>query len=539
MLKRFREFLFIILSSVLLVLPYHVAVLWPFAYMAFIPYLFVLESKSSGEAFKQSYFFGLIFFILLGTWLARVNLLGFLMLAAYLALYFAVFGCLSAPFMALADDRKRLDLRKTLSSALFMASLWVALEYLRGWMISGLPWALAGYSQWRNILVIQIADLTSCYGVSFFVILTNLLLFHLVRTWVRKGSSLPIEELKPQRIRFSLGLVAALAVLIVIVCGYGAVVLHARDGFYKKTPAVTRIHISVVQGNIPQDQKWDARIKGIIFDKYKGLTFMSALERSDLIVWPETSFPGYLEDEPLMAAQLRNVVRQSRTNVLVGTPTLGEMERGLKFYNSAVLYAPSGEEAKRYDKLHLVPFGEYIPFEPLLGIIRHFVWIGSFSPGRDKTIFEIQTRYQKRNFKAKFAVLICYEDIFPGLVRTFCRGGADFLVNMTNDAWFGKTSAPYQHAQASVFRAVENRVPVVRATNTGLSCFISPEGRILSSVQQDGKEIFVAGHQGQDLVLRRTRTFYTRFGDVFVFAAILYCFLVYLGRARQQTYSHL
>jgi len=147
------------------------------------------------------------------------------------------------------------------------------------------------------------------------------------------------------------------------------------------------------------------------------------------------------------------------------------------------------------------------------------------------------SRYQKINIKAKFAALICYEDIFPGLVRDFCNEGADFLVNMTNDAWLGRSSAPYQHAQASVFRAVENRVNVVRATNTGLSCFILPEGKIADSVKENGREIFVTGHKGYDLILRKEKSFYTRFGDVFVQLCFILCFIAYKQYSKRRVYT--
>jgi len=264
---------------------------------------------------------------------------------------------------------------------------------------------------------------------------------------------------------------------------------------------------------------------------------MSAIGKSDLIVWPETSFPGYLEDDPVMAAQLRSVVRQSRTDVLVGAPTFGDLEKGLHFYNSAVFFGPDGEERGRYHKVHLVPFGEYVPFEPFFSFIRNFAQIGRFTAGQERTIFTMVTRYQKTNIKVNFAALICYEDIFPDLVREFRNNGADFLVNMTNDAWFGKTSAPYQHAQASVFRAVENRVHVVRAANTGLSCFISPEGRILDSVKENGEEIFVTGHRGAELILRKERSFYTRFGDIFAAFCFILCFLAYRDFSKRKTYA--
>ncbi len=373
--------------------------------------------------------------------------------------------------------------------------------------------------------MIQIADITGVYGVSYFVVAVNWLLFRI------------LKNLSSRKLLTTLSVL--LIALSFCVVGYGALSLLAWEKFYRSHSPKASLRVSVVQGNIPQDQKWNAKIKNIIFEKYRRLTFMSAIERSDLIVWPETAFPGYLEEEPVLSAELRRVVRQARTEVLVGAPTIGNLEQGLRFYNSAVHYGPDGEEKKRYDKLHLVPFGEYVPFEPLLGVVRKFVQIGHFSAGKEFTLFTTNTRTQKNNIKARFAVLICNEDIFPGLVRRFCSDGADFLVNMTNDAWFGNTTAPYQHAQASVFRAVENRVPVIRATNTGFSCFISPEGKILARVEDGGKEIFVTGHKSYDLILRKTRTFYTRFGDVFIFAAFFLCLLAFRDKSRHDAYARL
>lgn len=530
MVRRFRGFLLTALSAILLVLPFHFGEFWLLAFFAFIPYFFVLENQSSADAFKTSYTFGFLFFALLGFWLTLVSLPGFVLMAAYLALYFAFFGMASAAFLSQSQTKIR--------ALFFIPAFWVISEYLRGWIISGIPWSLLAYSQWKNILFIQIADVTGAWGVSFFVLLVNLLLFKSLRLFVRqeKAEDNPLVS-GPDRMR-RLGVLAAiLAAVLFSVCAYGAVVLGQRDAFYRNGQEKAKLRVAVVQGNIPQEQKWDAQVKAIIFEKYKRLTFMSAVEKSDLIVWPETSFPGYLEDEPIMALQLRNLVRQSRTEVLVGAPTIGDIDRGLRFYNSAILYNSDGEERARYNKVHLVPFGEFIPFEPVFGILRNFVHIGRFSHGKEKTIFEIKSRYQKTNIKAKFGVLICYEDIFPGLVRDFCQNGADFLINMTNDAWFGKTTAPYQHAQASIFRAVENRVNIVRATNTGFSCFISPEGRILSRVQDKGEEIFVTGHKGQDLILRKTKSFYTRFGDIFVFFTLFLSILAYKENSKQNAYS--
>ncbi len=515
MFKRFREFFLIVVAAGLLVLPFHVGGTWVLAFFAFLPYFYVLEGKSSSDAFKVSYLFGCLFFAFLGFWLTLVNVIGFLVMVAYLALYFALFGMAASSFLRSSHKVR---------SLFFIPAIWVVAEYLRGWVISGVPWALLSYSQWKNTLFIQMADGVGAYGVSFVILLINVALYRSLRP-------LFFKETGNGRV------IAVLAAAVLLPVIYGFFTLGARDAFYKDGQPKAKLRVTVVQGNIPQDQKWDARIKGIIFEKYRRLTFMGAVEKSDLIVWPETSFPGYLEDEPIFSSQLRTMVRQSRTEVLVGAPTLGNIETGLRFYNSAVHFGSDGEEKKRYHKLHLVPFGEYVPFEPVFGFIRNFYAIGRFSHGTEPTIFTTESRYQEPSIRAKFAVMICYEDIFPGLVRGFRRAGADFLINMTNDAWFGKTTAPYQHAQASVFRAVENRVNVVRATNTGFSCFISPEGRILARVHDNEKEIFVTGHQGHDLILRKGESFYTRFGDVFMLLALGLCGFAWKERSKQNPYT--
>jgi apolipoprotein N-acyltransferase len=235
--------------------------------------------------------------------------------------------------------------------------------------------------------------------------------------------------------------------------------------------------------------------------------------------------------------KLRSLVRQSQTSVLVGAPTMGDFDKNLRFYNSAVWFGPDGEEKTRYHKMHLVPFGEYLPYEAVTGWLRKLMTIGYFHSGAEQTLFPVRSRYQKTPIEARFATLICFEDIFPEQVRGFVRRGANLLVNITNDAWFGKTAAPYQHAQASVFRAVENRVPVVRAATTGLSCFISAEGRILASVSEGGEEIEVTGVQTHNLVLRRGVSFFTwAGGPLFFWFIVALLALAWREASRRQTY---
>ena len=529
-----------IVSAALLTLSFYFGHFWLVAFFALIPYFFAVSDKTPKEVFFISYVFGFFFYILNGYWLAIISLPGMLLLAAYLALYPAFFGLGASYFLQMSPEKEHAHLEHALWALLAIPSLWVITEWVKGWMLSGFPWAQLAYSQWKDIPFIQIADITGSYGVSFFILIINLIGYKFARDfWPRKNALNSDTAIPLHRRRYHLALASVLAGVLLVTFGYGFWALSRRDAFTKTSLPKAMMRISVVQGNIPQEQKWDSKIKDIIFEKYKRLTLMSAAERSDLIVWPETSFPGYLEDEPVMAAQLRNMVRQSHTEVLVGAPTIGNMDDGLKFYNTAILFGANGEEKGRHHKMHLVPFGEYVPFEPMLGFLRNFVSIGHFSAGSQSVLFSTPTHTQDIQVMARFGVTICFEDIFPGLVRRLKNEGADFLVNITNDAWFGKTRAPYEHAQNSIFRAVENRMNVVRATNTGLSCFISPEGRLLSTVNEQGKEVFVTGRKAQDIVLRREKTGYTRFGDWFVALAFILILLAFKNRPGRAVYSEI
>jgi apolipoprotein N-acyltransferase len=233
-----------------------------------------------------------------------------------------------------------------------------------------------------------------------------------------------------------------------------------------------------------------------------------------------------------------NELKSAGSPLVVGVPALARGEKEA-YYNSAVLFGEDGRVIDRYDKLHLVPFGEYIPLKPVFSFVEKIapIAIGDFSAGTKWTLFgffiERESKGEDATWrllkKVRFSTLICFEDIFPELAREFVRRGALFLVNMTNDAWFGNTNAAHQHAQASVFRAVENRVNVVRAANTGVSCFIDQKGIITAKVAQDGKDIFVDGFRTHNIVLTKTRTFYAVHGDVFAYFCILAA-LAFLAR---------
>jgi len=447
------KYLLSITSAVLLTLSYPKADLEFFAWFAFIPFFFAIKDKSRTETLRYGFLFGLVFFSLTIYWLTYVSFLGYIVLILYLALYFSFFAFFVQPMIC----------NSRFIYVLFIPLVWILLEYMRTYLFSGFGWALLGYSQYLNLPIIQIADKTGVWGVSFIIMMFNVAVFKLLKEGLVKTKSTI--------------LITILLLAISLIYGH----------FCLKDEIPSRnLLVSVIQGNIPQEQKWDERFKDSILARYETLTKKAAKKGTDLIIWPETALPGYLEEKDLRE-WVTKLARNINIPLLIGTPSTSSYS-DVKSYNSAALISENGILLKRYDKLHLVPFGEYVPFEKISDFARTIINkpMGNFSPGDDYTIFELKDG-------TKFGVLICFEDIFPQLVRSFAKNKPDFMVNITNDAWFLKSSAPYQHAQASVFRAIENRIPVIRAANTGLSCFINAKGFITDRVVVDEKDIFVTG----------------------------------------------
>jgi apolipoprotein N-acyltransferase len=486
-----------VLSSLLLILSFPVFNFWLLAWFGFVPLFFVLRDKSRLQAFLLSYITGVIFWLGIVYWLVHVTLPGMILMVMYLALYFGLFGLIFA-FSYLLPTTYYL---------LFIPSAWVILEYIRSHLLTGFPWALLGYSQYLNLPAIQVADITGAWGVSFLVMMVNVAIYGAVRQ-KQKKPLFTIHYLLP----FS---------LLFLSLGYGFYSLRNTQYAQRNT-----LRISVIQGNIPQELKWERGARGTIMEKYLDLTRRAAREDPDLLIWPEAALPVVLEDEPAYFESVRDFTKKIQRPLLLGAVT----RREDSYFNSALLVSQRGELLGRYDKLHLVPFGEYIPLRNTLRFLETVVPIGDISRGREYTIFQIQSPKslpvpaspaggrQAGKVQNGFAVLICFEDLFPELSRQFAKKGALFLVNITNDAWFKKTSAPYQHLQASVFRAVENRLPLVRAANTGVSGFIAASGEIISLLNAaGGKETFVEGYKTEEIALLSSRhSFYTRYPDVFV-----------------------
>jgi len=477
---RIKDLVYCILSAVLLTLSFPNYNLWPLAWVGFVPLFLALNNKSQKETFFLFFITGVIFWSGVIYWLVHVTLAGTIILVLYLALYFGIFGLIIRPSTR----------RSTPYAFLFIPSVWVCLEYIRGWLFTGFPWAILGYSQYLNLPAMQIADITGVWGVSFLVMLVNVAVVEII--WSVKNKL----RLRLRIVSVFLGLILSVALF------YGYIKLYQRPTANEQRP----IKISVIQGNIPQDLKWEPAAREEIIGKYLHLTREALKDKPDLIIWPEAAIPAVIEDSPEYFKEIRDFTREMRIPLLLGAV---RNKREL-YYNNAILLSGDGELVGEYSKLHLVPFGEYIPLRKALPFLETVVPIGDFSAGQEYTVFTNDTIH--------FSVLICFEDLFPGLSRRFVNQGADFLVNITNDAWFGKTSSPYQHFSASVFRAVENRVPVVRAANTGVSGFIAPSGRIIYATG-----IFIDDAKTQELgFYSKKRTLYSRFGDIFVFICLLF-----------------
>ncbi|MBI5145447.1 MAG: apolipoprotein N-acyltransferase, partial [Candidatus Omnitrophica bacterium] len=380
-----RELPLCLSSAVLLILSFPNFNIWLFAWFTFVPLFFAIEGKSKVKAFLLSYSTGILFWFGTIYWLIHVTLPGLVLLVLYLALYFGIFGLIITNY----------ELRITSYELLFIPSIWVLLEYIRSHLFTGFPWALLGYSQYLNLPIIQVADITGVWGVSFLMMLVNVAIYQVTRS--------PGHQVTRRN-----GIVSIIIILITLIYGYYRI--NHRPLTIDHRP----LKISVVQGNIPQELKWEVQARDFIIQKYLNLTAQAAKDNPDLILWPEAALPVVLEEEPSYFEKVKASVRENKIPLVLGAPTL---RNGL-FFNSAILVSPEGT-LNRYDKLHLVPFGEFVPFRKIFPFLEVVVPIGDFTAGKEYTILEIPNPKSQIPNKSqipiskipnKFSVLICFED---------------------------------------------------------------------------------------------------------------------------------
>jgi apolipoprotein N-acyltransferase len=481
------------------------------AWIALIPLFLALKEQSIKNGFWLGGITGLFYFAGTVHWVTNsVHFYGgiplvpasliTLLLCAYLALYPAMFG---AAAVYLRSGHPRL---------FFIAApaLWTALELARTYVFSGFPWSLLGYSQYLALPVIQVSDITGVYGVSFVIVLVNAAL----------------AEFVMDRKRYP-GLIAAF-VVVILVLGYGLIKL--------RTPQPHgRITVSVIQGNIEQDKKWDHAYQAETLAVYKRLTGEVITQHPDIVLWPETATPFYFNAgssvDQALTADLVSFVKQKKVPLLFGSPTYEvKPNRAIVGRNSAFLLSGDGRVEAVYHKIHLVPFGEYVPLKHVLFFVEKMVQaIGDFQAGSEHTVMTVAFDQGE----TKMSTVICYEIIFPDLVRRFVDKGANVLTTITNDAWFGRTAAPYQHFSMAVLRAVENRVPVARAANTGVSGFIDAQGHILAV-----SRIFTEAHLTQTIAPGVHKTFYTKYGDLFSYACLVLSLIMLALRPTKQPFKN-
>jgi len=502
-----RSAAFAALSGILLALSFPNMDIPAFAWIGFIPLFIALKDQTVKQGFRIGGIAGLVYFIGTVYWVTNsVHFYGgialipamliTLLLCAYLALYPALFG---AAAVHLRDHHPRL---------FFLAApaLWTALELARTYVFSGFPWSLLGYSQYRVLPVIQIAGITGIYGVSFLLVLVNA----------------AIAEFIMNRKSYPAVITAVVAVALTL--GYGYVKLLAPE----KTGGLA---VSVIQGNIEQDKKWDSAYQAEVFSVYKRLTREALKQRPDLVIWPETAVPFYFTgqngNDKQLTEELIAFVQQNKVPLLFGSPTYElKPNRRIIGRNSAFLLSGDGRIDAVYHKIHLVPFGEYVPLKSVLFFIDKLVQaVGDFQGGTEYTVMTVPADGTGGKNETKLCTVVCYEIIFPDLVRRFVDQGAAIITTVTNDAWFGRTAAPYQHFSMAVFRAVENHVPVARAANTGISGFIDAKGRILAA-----SGIFKEACLTRTLSPATDKTFYTRYGDLFAYACVLFTLIMVARR---------
>jgi apolipoprotein N-acyltransferase len=490
-----RDLLLAVVSGIVLVLIFPSLNLKELSWVCLVPLLSAAHKKEPSKGFLLGCTAGSIFHLGLIYWVT-VSMTTYGKLPVYLSIIllilFSIFLGLfiAIPMYLSCYVQKVLKCGFTLTLPFF----WTAFEYIKSWFLTGFPWDNLGYSQFKALPVIQIADITGVYGISFLLVLANCAAFSLLQgLFIRK--KIPYSEV-----------VVTLSALA-LTLSYG----QKRLNFFKESQG-DQLKLAIIQPNIPQDLKWDPSFLDETIDTYRRLTLKCAPEHPDMVVWPESSTPFYFQSEDKYKVAVADIVKQVGAYLLLGSPSW-ELQLGApRFFNSAFLISARNMIEGKYDKIHLVPYGEYVPLKKLFPFINKMVvGIGDFSPGSEIKNLQLPS--------CSFATLICYEIIFPDLVRKFVKKGAHFIVNITNDAWFGRTSAPYQHLSMAVLRAVENRRYIARAANTGISAFIHPGGTILKQTKLFTQEVLPA-----IIFCRTQKTFYTLYGDVFA----LFCFAVSL-----------
>lgn len=461
-------------------------------WVALVPLFIALKDKTPFQALVAGLITGLIYNIGILYWVTFVVVqygylplyVGFfvmVLLSLYLSLYVAVFSAGVVFFRT-----------KGYSVSVTGPLLWTCLEFGKSHLLTGFPWENLAYSLHNNLHIMQIVDITGIYGLTFLVVFINCVIYQV----------LMITADTKQRVLAS-GIAAILIVGIIFV--YGLYRIDSIKNIQKRSEST---HVAVIQGNIDQSVKWNRDYQYQTLKIYRNLTLSAAKKKPGLIVWPETAAPFFFQNIDEKHRLVANIAREANAYLIFGSPSYTSEGERQYFQNSAYLIDPEGTVMGRYDKVHLVPYGEYVPLRRFFFFLdKLVVGVGDFKSGNELTPLMIGNN--------KVGVLICYEGIFPEISRKYRKKGVSLLVNITNDAWFGTSSAPYQHLTMTAFRAVENRIYVVRAANTGISSIINPTGEIVEQTP-----LFEQASLDGTIHFMGYSTLYSRYGDIFAYICL-------------------
>jgi apolipoprotein N-acyltransferase len=488
----------------------HPAVGW----VALAPLLLALSGATLRRAFVLGLLSGVIYFVGTLYWITDVMVMyGDLprwiagSLNAALILYLALFPAIFALVV------RRIVIAHGPGWLMTAPIVWVATELGRTYIFpGGFPWVLLGYSQTTVLPIAQFASVFGVYGVSMLVASVS-------AACAMVFAGIPALHRGKTRLSLASHLVCVI-IMVLAIAGWGS----RRVAVAELTRAGDPIRVGIVQGNIDQAEKWKPARAAAIFQDYLGMTRQAIREGAELIVWPESSTPFRFEDDPLGAAQIRTLARQARVPILFGSDQFVRDAAGrpTTFYNSAFLVDQDGETAGVYRKMHLVPFGEYVPAKKLLFFAAPLVEaVSDFSAGTDAVLLPVG--------RHRLSTAICYEVVYPDLVRRFVAGGSEMLTTITNDAWYGRSSAPHQHFEQASMRAIEEGRYLVRSANTGVSGIVDPYGRVLAR-----SGIFEPAVLVGEARFLTTSTFYARHGDILAYASVL-ATAAFLVLSRRQT----
>jgi apolipoprotein N-acyltransferase len=460
---------------------------------ALVPLLLVLHEVKGWRAFAAGWGSGALYYLVSVYWVgATMTLYGHLpswlsggvtlLLAVYMGLFVGVWGWLATGIMR----------RSRWLAPLWLGVMWAGLEWLRTHLFGGFGWAHLGYTQVTTPAILQVVDLVGVYGLSCIIVAVNAALATTV--WRLAHGTRPYT-LDPQL----LGVV----VVVILCAAYG----QYRLATIAAAPVEEQLPVALIQGNIPEGEKWNPAKRREIFYVYLNATRRKSIGDARAVIWPEAALPYLLQANPVLEAMLERVTRKNQVDLLVGG--LYEAEKGV-YRNSAFVVARQGGKEERYDKTYLVPFGEYVPLGRLLTFVRSITSeIGDFRPGNDPRPMTIAGR--------RAGCAICFEVSYPELIRTFARQGAEWLVGITNDAWFGTSIAPRQHLYIAATRCAEHHLPMARCANTGITALIGADGTIIQEIPQFQRATLVGALPIRDLGL----TVYSRIGERWLVALLV------------------